>query len=206
MTVDGQIWWYLARAAGITAWALATASVLWGMALSTRALGPKPSAPWLTDLHRFLGGLTVAAMAAHLLGLWADSYVHFGASELFVPLASSWKPWPVALGILAMYGLVAVEVTSLLRGRMSRRWWRRVHLTSYVVWVAATAHLLLAGTDAANPVMLWTTLASIVAVAFFTVYLVIGPKRGRRRAARTAPGATAPAAVEAPAAPPTPVG
>ena len=206
MTVDGQIWWFLARAAGITAWALATASVLWGMALSTRALGQRPSAPWLTDLHRFLGGLTVAATAAHLLGLWADSYVQFGARELFVPFASSWKPWPVALGILAMYGLVAVEVTSLLQRRMSRRWWRRVHLSAYLVWAAATAHLLLAGTDAANPVMLWTTLASIVAVVFFTVYLVVGPKRGRRRAARVTREAQDATPADVPAAPPASVG
>ena len=45
--------------------ALAAASVLWGMALSTRALGARPKAPWLLDLHRFLGGMTVLFVGAH---------------------------------------------------------------------------------------------------------------------------------------------
>lgn len=199
MTMNGQVWWYLARAAGITAWACATASVLWGMALSTRALGSKPSAPWLTDLHRYLGGLTLAAVGAHLLGLWADSFVSFGPRELFVPLASDWRPWPVALGILALYGLLAVEVTSLLRRRMSRAWWRRVHLTAYLVWAMTTLHLLLAGTDAANPVLVGAVWTSTVTIVFFTIYLVVGPPRAKRRA-RAARQATADAA------PPEPVG
>ncbi|MSW45983.1 MAG: ferredoxin-NADPH reductase, partial [Actinobacteria bacterium] len=51
-----KVWWYVSRSAGIVGWALCAASVLWGMALSTRALGRKPSAPWLLDLHRFIGG------------------------------------------------------------------------------------------------------------------------------------------------------
>lgn len=202
MTLDSHIWWYLARATGVVAWALATTSILWGMALSTRALGSRPSAPWLTDLHRFLGGLTVAATAGHLLALWADSYVAFGATELFVPLASAWRPWPIALGIVAMYGLAAVEVSSLAMRRLPRRWWRRIHLTSYLVWIAATAHLLMAGTDAANPLLLAGVWGSTAAIAFFTVYLVLGPRRrqgaSRRRQPRPTPAGEVTASTPAP--------
>ncbi len=32
-----KIWWYLARSTGIVAWALAAASVIWGLLLSTRS-------------------------------------------------------------------------------------------------------------------------------------------------------------------------
>ena len=92
IVASSQVWWHVARASGIVAWALAAATVLWGLALSTRALGPRPRAPWLLDLHRFLGGLTVVFVAVHLIGLWADSYVTFGYTELFVPMASAWRP------------------------------------------------------------------------------------------------------------------
>jgi len=57
---DTQVWWFVARSSGIVAWALSALAVLWGMALSSRALGRRPPAPWLLDVHRFLGGLTVA--------------------------------------------------------------------------------------------------------------------------------------------------
>ena len=82
---------------GLVGWALATASVLFGLLLSGRITRtPKPA--WVLDLHRFLGGLTVVFVGVHLLGLWLDSYVHFGPSELFLPFASSWKPGAVAWG------------------------------------------------------------------------------------------------------------
>ena len=51
-----KVWWYVSRASGVVAWLLAAMAVLWGLALSTRALGAKPRAPWLLDLHRFIGG------------------------------------------------------------------------------------------------------------------------------------------------------
>ncbi|MBK9180689.1 MAG: ferric reductase-like transmembrane domain-containing protein [Acidimicrobiales bacterium] len=172
-----QFWWYVARASGIVAWALAAASVLWGLALSTRALGSKPRAPWLLDLHRFLGGLTVAFVGVHLVGLAADSYTHWGLADLFVPLASAWKPVAVAWGIVAFYLLVAVEVTSLLMKRLPRRVWHGVHLLSYGVYVLGTVHLFTAGTDRANPILQWSALASAAAVVFFTVYRVVGPGR-----------------------------
>ncbi|MCU0270611.1 MAG: ferric reductase-like transmembrane domain-containing protein [Acidimicrobiales bacterium] len=193
-----QTWWYVARASGLVAWALATASVLWGMALSSRALGRKPTAPWLLDLHRFLGGLTVVFTGVHLVGLWADSYVTFGPTELFVPFASSWKPAAVAAGVVAFWLLVAVELTSLAKRRLPHKLWRVVHLSSYGVFALATGHLLTAGTDASNPLVTWTAWASLGAVAFFTTYLVLGPGRAasvRRSGSRGPARGTATATV-----------
>ena len=174
---SSQVWWYVARSSGIVAWVLCTAAVLWGLALSTRALGRAPGAPWLLDLHRFLGGLSVVFVAVHLAGLVLDSYVDFGPADLLVPFAASWRPGAVAWGVVAMYLLVAVEVTSLLRRRLPNRLWRRVHLASYVVYGTATVHLLVAGSDVANPILLGAAWASVGAVGFFTVYRLVGPGR-----------------------------
>src|SRR5437764_11280232 len=58
--------WYTARAAGIVTWALLAASVLWGLALSTRVLRGRPRPAWLLDLHRFLGGAAIAFLAVHV--------------------------------------------------------------------------------------------------------------------------------------------
>ena len=143
-----QLWWHLTRATGLVAWGLSAATVLWGLALSTRALGRRPRAPWLLDLHRFLGGATVVFVVLHLLSLWADSYVTFGFRELLVPMASTWKPGAVTLGLIVFYLLIAVEATSLVMQRLPRRLWHAVHLSSYLVFVAGSAHLLWAGTDA----------------------------------------------------------
>ena len=54
--MTSQLWWYVARAGGIVAWALLTASVLWGLILSTKLRPPRVRPAWTLDLHRFLGG------------------------------------------------------------------------------------------------------------------------------------------------------
>jgi len=140
--MTGTFPWYVARAAGIVSWALLAAATLWGLALSTHALGKRPRPNWLLDLHRWLGGTALAFTAVHVLALLADQYVHFGLVEVLVPFASRWHPAAVAWGVVAGYLLVAVELTSLARNRISKRTWRRVHTASFVLFVFATVHCL----------------------------------------------------------------
>ena len=157
---DTQVWWFVARSSGIVAWALSALAVLWGMALSSRALGRRPPAAWLLDVHRFLGGLTVAFLAVHLVALVLDPFVAFGPVDILVPFASSWEPLAVAWGVVALYLLVAVELTSLLRARLPLRLWRAVHLSSYALYAFATVHLLTAGSEHRNPALLGCVVVS----------------------------------------------
>jgi DMSO/TMAO reductase YedYZ heme-binding membrane subunit len=179
--VNPQLWWYLARATGIVAWILATLACLWGLALSTRALGNRPRPAWLMSLHRFLGGLTVVFVAGHIASLVADSYVHFGPADVLVPMASSYKPGAVAWGIVAFWALLAVELTSLAMRRLPRRVWHGIHFLSYAVALGSTVHALTAGTDGTNPAMRWAAVASVTSITFFTVYRAIAPRRRRGR-------------------------
>lgn len=168
-----QTWWYVARASGIVAWALLTISVVWGLLLSTRVLGRKPTPAWLTDLHRFLGGFAVVFTGVHLVGLVADNYVHFGAADIFVPFAASWRPAAVAAGVVAMYLLVAVEVTSLFMRRLPRRWWRAIHQTGFLAFFLAGTHGALAGADARNVFYVVGSLSAFAAVVFLSVARLI---------------------------------
>ena len=182
-----QFWWYLARASGIVAWLLLTASVLWGIFLSTKLLQQLRRPAWLLDLHRWLGGLTVGFVGLHVAALIADSYVTFDPVDVLVPFASSWRPGAVALGIAAMWGLVAVELTSLAMKRLSRRTWRSVHLLSYLVFWSTSLHASLAGTDATSPLYRWTAIATVLAVVFALTYRVLA---GRGARARRSPSPT----------------
>ncbi len=125
----------------------------WGLllALRVRVRGPRGgrSTPAsLLAMHRFLGALAVVFTALHVLAIVLDDFVRFSIVDALVPMASTWRPVPVAIGVVAMYVLVAVEVTSLLRSRLSPRVWREVHLLSYVLFALSTLHALTAGTDA----------------------------------------------------------
>jgi len=181
--------WYTARAAGIVAWALLSGAVIWGLLLSTRVLQGRPTPRWLLDLHRFLAGLAVVFTGVHVGGLVADNYLHFGVADILLPFASGWRPGAVALGVVGLWLLLAVEITSLLMRRMPRRWWHRVHLTSYVLFWTATLHGLLAGTDASQKAFALAADAAATVVLALTAVRVLVPRRRDDRAQRPVPRA-----------------
>lgn len=164
-----HLWWYVARASGMVAWLLLTASVIWGIWLSIRKPGTNPRPNWLLDLHRWLGGLAVSFTLVHLAGLVLDDFVQFSLGDLLLPLASSWHPIAVAWGIVAFYVLVAVEVTSLLRSHLSKRAWHGIHLTSYLLFWVASVHGVSAGTDAGSRVFTLAALAGMIVVTLGTL-------------------------------------
>jgi DMSO/TMAO reductase YedYZ heme-binding membrane subunit len=176
--VNPQVWWFVARSSGIIAWALVTLAVCWGLFLSSRAFSRAVSPAWLLDLHRYLGGLAVTFTAIHLVGIAADNYITFGWFEMFVPMASSWRPGAVAFGVVGLYLLVAIELTSLWMKRLPRRLWRWVHRTSFVLYGIATYHAFVAGTDTDNGWFRIAAYVSIVVVVGLTVMLV-RTSRGR---------------------------
>lgn len=150
--MSGSLTWYLVRSTGIVAYGLLAGSMLWGLWLSTRTPSRRGRA-WLLEVHRALSALAVLFTVGHLAALVADSWLEFGPTELLVPFASGWEPAAVAAGVVALYLLLAVEVTSLLRRTLARRHWRAVHLASFGAYLLATGHFLAAGTDAGNPLL-----------------------------------------------------
>lgn len=195
-----HVWWYVARGSGLLAWGFAAAAVLLGLCMATGLVPAKKYEGW----HQWLAGLAVGTVALHLLGLWADSYVTFDAAALFVPLASEWRPTAVAWGIVGFYLLAAVEISSLLRRFLSRRAWRGIHLLSFGLFGAATAHAITAGTDLGVPFIVWTVSGTVLAVAGLLLFRILQSavpgmraKVARRRAqqARAAAARTQPATV-----------
>jgi predicted ferric reductase len=162
--MTSQTWWYVARSGGIMAWAMLTLSVFWGLALSSRFLGKKPRPNWMLDLHRFIGGLAVVFTAVHVIALVADSYVSFGLLQIVVPFTGDYHPAAVAWGVVALYFLLAVEITSLLRKRLSKRVWRATHMLSFPLFATSTVHMLMVGTDRAHAALRVAVVLAIGAI------------------------------------------
>ncbi len=183
--MNEQVYWFVARSGGIVAWALVTLSVCWGLFLSTKAVAKASQPKKLLDLHRFLGGMSVIFTALHVAGLVLDSYVEFGWSEILVPWASEWKPTAVAWGVIGMYLLITVELTSLFMKRMPRAIWLQIHRLSFGLYIFATLHGLQAGTDTLNTWYRMAMLASINIVGFLTVVLVFAHRKAAQTKAKT---------------------
>jgi methionine sulfoxide reductase heme-binding subunit len=171
-----ELWWYTVRATGLVAWILVTAAVVWGLLLSLRSV-PRPRPAWMLDLHRFLGGLAVLFVVAHVGALAFDSFVGFAWDDLLVPFASSWRPAAVAWGIAAAYLLLAVEISSLLMRHLRRGLWHAVHLLSLAVFAMITAHALFAGADAGVPIVRTFAVASSALVVLLVVLRLVPRRR-----------------------------
>jgi predicted ferric reductase len=168
------------------AWALLTLAVCWGLFISTKAVAKASSPAWLLDFHRYVGGMAVIFTGIHLAGLVADSYVTFGWTETLIPFASDWKPLPVAFGVVSMYVLLAIEVSSLMMKRLPRSLWRWIHRSSFVLYFMATYHGIAAGTDHENQWFRVAALASINIVMFLTIVLILAARRARIRPSSSA--------------------
>ena len=132
--------WYVARACGLTAWALAWASVVMGLALSTRALGRRPEgavaqrpAPLPGRADRRLRGRPRRRPAD------ATGTSRSPPSRSWCPTPPTGSPGAVAWGIAAFYLLLAVEVTSLLMRRISRAGCGRGSTSRATPWRSAPA-------------------------------------------------------------------
>mgnify|MGYP002628950698 FL=1 len=188
--MNPQIWWYIARASGIIAWLFITASVLWGILLSTKLFPAHRRPAWLLDLHRGLGALSVLFLLTHVGALVADNYVHFDIVDVLVPFASEWKTWQVAIGVFAFWGLVIVEFTSLAMKHLPKKVWRGIHFTSYLTFLLTSFHGTFAGTDATNKMYVATTIVTTVALVVAVSYRI-----ATRRSVRVATSARAGSAV-----------
>jgi sulfoxide reductase heme-binding subunit YedZ len=162
--------WLLARSSGLTAYALLTSAMVAGLVLKSRPLGRALRTASVTDVHRFLTLLALGALAVHGTALVLDQTLHMPLAGLVIPGASPYRTAAVALGVVAAE-LTAVIVASFrLRRRIGARNWRRLHWGTYLVFVFATAHGLLAGTDSAQPWARDLYLGAVGAIVFATVW------------------------------------
>ncbi|HZP30692.1 MAG TPA: ferric reductase-like transmembrane domain-containing protein [Acidimicrobiia bacterium] len=199
-TMNPQVWWWLARATGIVAWCTVTASIVWGLTLSSKLVRRRKVPAWLLDLHRYLGTLTLVFVGVHLAALVADSYVDFSVRDLFVPMASAWRPGAVAWGIVAFYLLLLVQISSWCMKRLPRRVWHRIHLASFAVFVAGTVHAALAGADRTELAVQFAAVAGTTVVVFLVFLRVLnasGAVADRDERIRRPPAPAAAPATEA---------
>jgi DMSO/TMAO reductase YedYZ heme-binding membrane subunit len=186
-----QLWWYCARAGGIVAWGLLSASVLWGLVMSTKVKPPRVRPAWMLDLHRFLGGLATIFVGVHIGSILLDSYTHFGLADVLVPFTSAWHPGAVAWGIVALYVLLTVELTSLARRYLPNKIWRRIHVASLPLYGLATIHFLVAGTDAHETLprlIMFVVTAAVVGLTIVRVAALRKPPRSTPTSTPRTPG------------------
>jgi methionine sulfoxide reductase heme-binding subunit len=150
-TTSNPVMWYATRTAAISAYVALSATAALGMCRSLVRVAHvrNPRTLWLLDVaHPYLALITAAFVALHLISLVLDPLIPFSPLNLLLPIAEPYRPLASGLGVLALYALLVVWLSSWLRRYIAYARWKTLHYTSFIAFVMVTAHGLLAGTDA----------------------------------------------------------
>jgi len=126
--------WLAGRATGMSAYLLLTAQIVFGLILSH----PVNQSTWklsrrLYPWHENLWVFVLGFLAAHIVSIILDPYAGVGVAGALIPGLSSYRSVPVALGTLALYGLLIAGLTARYTKLLPPGVWLKLHRASLVV-------------------------------------------------------------------------
>ena len=178
--------WYASRATGIVSLLLLTAVLVLGILVNRQGRLPGLPRFAVTSLHRNISLLAVAFIAVHVVTAVLDTYVNIPILAGVVPFASGYERVWLALGAVSFDIMLAMIITSLLRGRLNRTLWRAVHLLAYLSWPVAFAHSIGSSRDLQHGWLLDLGIACALIVAAAAIWRLAHAAMQLPRAARVA--------------------
>lgn len=194
-----QLAWYVARGSGVVAYLLLTLAVCLGIAVSRRWRADRVPRLVVHNVHRSTTLIFYLFVLVHVGAVLSDPRIGAGLIDLLVPLVSEYHRFQMALGIIAAELALAVGASVFVRRWIGYRGWHAIHACSYLIFVAAFAHGVTAGSDtrtswaialyAGSAVFVLAALgwrlADVPAISSDSLIGVIDTVRSRRRAARS---------------------
>ena len=182
MDLDVHFYWYMARASGVVAFALLTLATGLGLAVTSRLGDGLLNRSWVFEVHKSISLLALAFIGLHLAVLVPDPWTDFTPIDLLLPGTSSYRPLPVAMGVLAMYAaVVGVGSFYIVKRPLGRRTWRAVHYTMFGAFVLALLHGVYAGTDSGEGWMKVAYFVTGLAIFYLTVFRILAAPLPRPR-------------------------
>jgi predicted ferric reductase len=178
--------WYASRATGIVALLLLTAVLVLGILVNRQGRLPGLPRFAVTSLHRNLSLLAVAFIAVHVITAVLDTFVSIPLVSGVVPFTSGYERLWLGLGAVSLDLMIAMIVTSLLRGHLNRILWRAIHLLAYASWPVAFAHSIGSSKDLQQGWMLYLAVGCALIVAAAVTWRLVNAARQVPRAARVA--------------------
>ena len=178
--------WYASRATGIVALLLLTAVLVLGILVNRQGRLPGLPRFAVTSLHRNISLLAVAFIAVHVLTAVLDTYVNIPILSSVIPFASAYERLWLSLGAIAFDLMLAMIITSLLRGRLNRVLWRAIHLLAYLSWPVAFAHSIGSSRDLQHGWMLDLAVGCALIVAAAVIWRLAHAARQLPLSARVA--------------------
>src|SRR5947209_10760945 len=125
--MSDTILWYATRGAGAVSLLLLTGVGVLGVVSAMRWQTESWPRFLTTGLHRNLALMTLVFLGIHIVTAVVDPFTALGLNAAIVPFSSSYRTFWLGLGVIAMYLMVALVLTSVMRGLIGYAGWRLVH-------------------------------------------------------------------------------
>src|SRR3982074_2589323 len=146
MSTD-QLFWILARVAGLSSYAALAIALVTGIALRTAVLDWMGSNRALRALHEYTTVLWIPLAVIHILSLLLDKTARIGWLDVVVPFHSSYGVLGIGLGALSVDILLLVTATAFFKRQMNKELWVWLHRLAYPAFALLFLHSVLSGTD-----------------------------------------------------------
>lgn len=162
--MSDTVLWYATRGAGAVSLLLLTAVTCLGILTVLRWQSLSWPRFLTAGLHRNLALLSVVFLGVHIVSAIVDPYVSLGWATAIIPFSAAYRTLWLGLGVIAFDLVLAMTLTSLLRGRIGHRTWRAIHWAAYATWPLALLHGIGTGSDSTAVWMRGLDLVCIAAV------------------------------------------
>lgn len=153
--------WYFARASALVGFFLLYLSIFFGIAIRNPILKKIISPIYSLDIHGWISLQALLFALLHGVSLLFDKFLAFNWANIFVPFfplsESATKvgvePIYLAMGIISLYLMLILIVSSYLRKFINFRVWRFIHFFNLALWIFVILHALQLGTDMRNVIV-----------------------------------------------------
>lgn len=139
--------WYINRAAGLMAFILLYGAMFLGLSIRTPILNKIFNPGYSLVAHSWLSLQALFFVILHGGITLFDRYLSLDFLDAFVPFSSEVYTNEIALGIIGLYLMFLLIITSYFKKIMSFKLWRFSHYFNIVLYGVVVTHGLLLGTD-----------------------------------------------------------
>jgi sulfoxide reductase heme-binding subunit YedZ len=172
--------WDTTRALALTSYLLLFVSMVAGILQSMKIMPPKSRAN-LATTHNLTGWFGLLFGLTHGLVLLYDTYVGYSLAEILIPFTAKKDAFEIGLGVITMYIMFLLVLSSDLLKRLGKKVWRSVHYLSFPAFIMALYHGIAIGTDTAIPGIQMMYIVTGLTVAALVVMRIIYSLKSKKK-------------------------
>lgn len=145
--------WYLSRSAGLLAFIFLWLTVFLGLAIRNPILKKVIGPIYSCGLHCYISAIAVFWALVHGTSFLFHGSFSLGIKDIAIPFYSETtlvNTNYLALGIMALYAMIIMIITSYLRNHIQHWLWRVLHFLNPLAFIFVVVHGHMNGTDMKN--------------------------------------------------------